>query len=82
MTENTMKVYDVEKRRMEIGENWGDEVIIPIHHYVTQYKAFFVVDTDDEIKVARWVEEYSPHLDIEVSPIIERTAYEKAKKKA
>lgn len=60
ITENTMKVYDVEKRRMERGENWGDKMIFPIHYYVTQYKTFFVVDTDDEIKVARCVENYAP----------------------
>jgi len=35
-------------------------MIFPIHHYVTQYKAFFVVDTDDEIKVTKWVEDYTP----------------------
>lgn len=49
--------------------------------YVTQYKAFFIVDTDDEIKVAKWVEDYAHYLDVEVSPIIERSVYEKAKKK-
>jgi hypothetical protein len=82
ISENTRKAYDVEKKRIERCENWGDDMIFPIHHYVTQYKAFFIVDTDDEIKVAKWVEDYSPYLDIEVSPIIERAAYEKAKKKA
>ncbi len=82
VADNTKKAYYVEKKRIERDENWGDEMIFPIHHYVTQYKAFFVVDTDDEIKVAKRVEDYSPYLDVEVNLIIERAVYEKDKKKA
>lgn len=80
VAENTQRAYDVEKKRIEKGENWGDDTIFPIHHFLTEYKAFFVVDTEDDVKVAKWVEDYSPHLDVKVVPIIERARYEKAKR--
>lgn len=80
VAENTKKAYAVEKKRIEQGESWGDEMLFPIHHYLTEFKAFFIVDTDDDIKVAKWVEDYAPYMDVKVVPIMERARYEKAKK--
>ncbi len=84
-SENIIKMNQIEKRRIEKGENWGDEIIFPIHNIATTGESFMIVETDDMMKLVKYRLDYLDVLGIEIYPIEEyeklRELYEDKHKK-
>ena len=74
---NYKKTMEIQEKRIKSGENWGDEMIFPIHSYMTENKAFMIVETDDEAKVAKWAADYSSVFDYKIEPVMEWTKIQK-----
>jgi len=51
--ENLEKMYAVERERIEKGEVWGEEMVFQHHVFLSEFKSFFVVQTEDESKIAK-----------------------------
>jgi hypothetical protein len=71
--ENFKKTMKIEKGRIERGENWGKDILFPIHSIGTNNKALMIVETDDEIKLAKWTADYSSVMEWKIYPLIEWT---------
>ena len=52
-------------------------MIFPIHSYMTENKAFMIIETDDEAKVAKWAADYSSVFDYKIIPVMEWTKIQK-----
>jgi hypothetical protein len=63
--ENTKKMFQIEKKRVEEGENWGKDLLFPIHNIMTTGMSFMVVETDDPMKLAKYRQDYFGVLEIE-----------------
>lgn len=68
---NMRKMFQIEKRRTDKGENWGKEQVFPIHSITTTGKSFMVVETDDPQKLAKYRHDYGGVLEIEIHMIQE-----------
>jgi len=69
--ENIKKMFKIEKKRIENGENWEEEQVLPIYNIVTTGKSFMVLETDDPVKLAKYRNDYGGVLDIEIHMIQE-----------
>ena len=69
--DNYGKTMEIERGRIKKGEHWGDEMILPIHSYLTENKAFMIVETDDPLKLAKWTADYSGVMDWHITPVHE-----------
>ena len=69
--ENYRKTMKLEEMRLEKGEHFGDDIIFPIHSFVTENKAFMIVNVEDDMKLAKWAATYSPVMDWKAYPITE-----------
>jgi hypothetical protein len=67
--ENIKKMFQIEKRRVEKGENWGKEQLFPIHNILTTGSSFMVVETHDAVKLAKYRQDYIGVLEIEIHMI-------------
>ena len=67
--ENMKKMIQIEKKRVEKGENWGKDMIFPIHSIITSGSGFMVVETDDVKKLAKYRLDYAGVFDIEIHMI-------------
>ena len=67
--ENMKKMIQIEKKRVDKGENWGKDVIFPIHSMMTTGHSFMVVETDDTMKLAKYRRDYAGVFDIEIHMI-------------
>ena len=67
--ENTKKMFQIEKKRVENGENWGKEQLFPIHNIVTTGMSFMVVETEDPLKLVKYRQDYFGVLEIEIHMI-------------
>ena len=67
--ENMKRMVQVEKKRVEKGDNWGKDTVFPIHNIMTTGTGFMVVETDDVLKLARYRRDYAGVLDIEIHTI-------------
>jgi hypothetical protein len=67
--ENVKKMFQIEKKRVDKGENWGKEQLFPIHNILTTGSSFMVVETDDAMKLAKYRQDYSGVLEIEIHMI-------------
>ena len=64
--ENIKKMWKIEKKRIEKGENWGKDTLFPIHNVMTTGTSFMIVETDDTMKLAKYRQDYYGVLDIEI----------------
>ena len=69
MDENIKKMSEIEKKRVEKGENWGKDMLFPIHNIMTTGSSFMVVETDDAMKLAKYRIDYAGVLEIEIHMI-------------
>jgi hypothetical protein len=69
--ETIKKMFEIEKKRIKNGENWGEEQILPIYNIITTGKSFMVVETDDPVKLAKYRNDYGGVLNIEIHMIQE-----------
>lgn len=67
--QNVKKMFKIEKKRVEKGENWGKDLLFPIHNIMTTGTSFMVVETDDPLKLSKYRQDYWGILDIEVHMI-------------
>jgi len=67
--ENIKRMFQIEKKRVEKGENWGKEQLFPIHNILTTGSSFMVVETDDAMKLAKYRQDYYGVLEIEIHMI-------------
>jgi hypothetical protein len=68
---NLKKAMEIQSKRIEKGEAFGDDMIFPIHQYMTKSKSFMVIETDDPLKLSKWVADYISVFDYEIIPIIQ-----------
>ena len=66
---NVKRMLEIEKQRTEQGENWGREMIFPIHNITTTGKSFMILETDDPLKIAKYRHDYGGVLEIEAHMI-------------
>jgi len=69
LDENIKKMSQIEKKRVEKGENWGEDMLFPIHNILTTGSSFMVVETDDTTKLAKYRIDYADVLEIEIHMI-------------
>jgi len=67
--ENMKRMVQIEKKRVEKGENWGKDMLFPIHTFLTTGSGFMVVETDDTMKLAKYRRDYAGVFDIEIHVI-------------
>ena len=67
---NLKKAMEIQSKRREKGEAFGDDIIFPIHQYITKSKSFMVIETDAPLKLSKWVADYISVFDYEIIPII------------
>jgi hypothetical protein len=67
--ENIKKMSQIEKKRVDKGENWGKDMLFPIHNIMTTGSSFMVVETDDTTKLAKYRLDYAGVLEIEIHMI-------------
>ncbi len=78
--ENMKKAREIESERRKKGETWTeDDYVLSTHVILTGPTGLQIVDTDDS-KLAKWVAAYSPVYKIKISPIIERSEWQEARK--
>lgn len=68
--ENLKKGIAIENERIERNENFGDDIVFPLHQYLSESKSFMIVETDDHSKLAKWVADYTSVFDYKIVPII------------
>ena len=78
--ENMKKLYEIENERKKKGTSLDDIIIFPIHFFLSEFKAFFIVETDDETKIAKWEADYMTKAKYECIPIIESSKMYEAMK--
>ena len=75
--ENRKKMYEIEKKRTEKGEAFGDAIIFPQHALLSKaYSSFMVVDCSEET-LAKWIAAYQGVADFKIHPIMARSEFEK-----
>ncbi len=67
--ENIKKMSQIEKKRVEKGENWGKDMLFPIHNIMTTGSSFMVVETDDTKKLVKYRLDYADVLEVEIHMI-------------
>mgnify|MGYP006283094545 FL=1 len=67
--ENYKRTMEIEDERVKRGEAWGDKMVFPIHTFMSENKAFMIVETDDPMDLAKWTTSYLTVLDYVVEPI-------------
>ena len=69
LDENQKRMFQIEKKRVEKGENWGKDMLFPIHNIMTTGTGFMVVETDDTLKLAKYRRDYAGVIDVEIHMI-------------
>jgi hypothetical protein len=69
--ENVDKMFKIEKKRVEKGESWSEELVFPIHNIITSGNSFMIVETNDLTKLVKYRQDYYGVFDIEIYPIEE-----------
>lgn len=67
--ENIKKMFQIEKKRVDKGENWGKDMLFPIHSLATDGTSFMVVETEDTMKLTKYRLDYYGVLEIEIHAI-------------
>lgn len=76
--ENTKKMADIEKGRMERGETLSQQGGSSTTYFMlSERKGFHIVDTDVS-NIVKWVESYHSVFEYEIYPIMTREEWEKA----
>ena len=69
--DNISKMIQIEKQRITNGENWSDEIVFPIHSIGTTGDSFMVIETSDQMKLAKYRADYLGVLGIEIHEIMD-----------
>jgi hypothetical protein len=69
--ENMKKAFEIEKERKRKGISLEDIIIFPHHMFLTEWKWFTIVETDDPMRIAKWEVDHIGVKKWEVIPIIE-----------
>ena len=69
--ENMKKAFEVEKERKQKGISLEDIMIFPHHAFLTEWKWFCIVETDDPLRIAKWEVDHMGVKKYQVIPIIE-----------
>jgi hypothetical protein len=69
--ENMKKVFEIEKERKRKGISLEDAIIFPNHAFLTEWKWFMIVETDDPMRIAKWEVDHMTVKKFNVIPIIE-----------
>ena len=76
--DNMRKVSASQKERIEKGLSFTrEESLFPWHFSVTEGKAVAIYETDDEMKVVKWVLDYSPYAKVQAIPLVGLAEYTK-----
>lgn len=73
--ENMKKAFEIEKERRKKGISLEDIMIFPMHGFLSEWKAFMIVETDDETRIAKWEADHMTVVKYEVIPIIESSKW-------
>lgn len=69
--ENAKKAFEIEKERKRKGISLEDITIFPAHAFLTEWKWFMIVETDDPMRIAKWEVDHQGVKKYQVIPIIE-----------
>ena len=69
--ENMRKAFEIEKDRRQKGISLEDAIIFPNHQFLTEWKWFMIVETDDPMRIAKWEADHMGVKKYKVIPIIE-----------
>ena len=78
--ENMKKLSEVESERKKKGISLDDILIFPIHFFLSEFKAFMIVETDDETRIAKWEADHMTLAKYKVIPIYESSKMYEAMK--
>jgi hypothetical protein len=69
--ENMRRAFEIEAERREKGISIDDIIIFPHHAFLTEWKWFTIVETDDPLRIAKWEVDHAEVKKYKVIPIIE-----------
>ncbi len=75
--ENFNKAMEIWKSRTDKGETLADELIFPIHAFITEPKTFMIVETDDQSLITKWAAAYAHVYKYKIIPIVEWSEIQK-----
>ena len=78
--ENMRKAFEVEKERRRKGISLDDAIVFPEHAFLSEWKWFMIVETDDPMRIAKWEADNMTLIKYEVIPIIESGKWYEAMK--
>jgi hypothetical protein len=73
--ENWIKVLEIEKERGKREKQWDT---ISMYNLLSEPKMLIIVETDDESLIAKYINDYRSVAKMKISPIMDRSEYEKA----
>jgi hypothetical protein len=73
--ENMKKVLEIEAERTKKGEAFT-KYAFPIHYLLNEQHAIMIVDVDSN-KLAKWEKVYSAVMSYKVSPLMDRSEFDK-----
>ena len=73
--ENMKKALEIEKERRQKGTSLSDAIIFPTHAFLSEWKWFFIVETDDPMRIAQWEIDHLTVKKYKVIPIIDSSEW-------
>jgi hypothetical protein len=78
VAENWEKGLARENERTQKGLSFTvKEQLFPFHFFVTEAKLVAIVETDDEMKVAKWIADYAAYAKAKAIPLVGRAEFTK-----
>jgi tRNA 2-selenouridine synthase SelU len=71
--ENMKKIYAIEAERTKKGEIFTNHTI---YYSLAEMRAIMIVDADPH-KIAKWAKDYMAVMSAKISPLIERSEFDK-----
>ena len=69
--ENMRRAFEIEAERREKGISLEDAFIFPEHAFLSEWKWFVIVETDDPLRITKWYVDYAGVKKFKIIPIIE-----------
>jgi hypothetical protein len=71
--ENLKKVYEIEAERRKKGEAFK---VLTTYYFLAEPRAIHIADADPS-EVAKWVKAYNAVMSYKISPLVERSEFDK-----
>jgi len=77
VAENMAKVLAIEAERTKKGENLSPYFVLPQHYLLSEPRAIMIAETENINKVAKWAKDYMALMSYKISPMMERSEFDK-----